>query len=134
MLCPRCRLTLHPVDYEGVEVDMCDGCWGFWLDSGELEELIEKRDLTFTPEERAVILDVRGASKTGPTAPAACPVCRKTMRRVHYDSVVHLVIDRCPDHGVWLDTGEIKKVQALAEGSREYHRLFLQKLGLIPQV
>lgn len=133
MNCPRCKLSLRKVDYEGVEVDMCDTCWGFWLDTGELEDVLEKRNLSFSKDERKAILDLKAASKKGPTAPAPCPKCEKVMKRAHYDSVVHLVIDRCEEHGVWLDTGEIKKVQALAEKSQEVHKLLLKKLGLISQ-
>ena len=55
------------------------------------------------------------------------------MGRVHYDESVHLVIDCCSDHGVWLDTGEIKKVQALAEKSAVIHSLLIKKLGIRPR-
>jgi Zn-finger nucleic acid-binding protein len=133
MNCPRCKLKLRKVDYEGVEADMCDTCWGFWLDTGELEDVLEKRKLAFSKEEQKIILDVRVGSKKGPTAPAPCPKCEKVMKRAHYDSGVNLVIDRCDEHGIWLDTGEIKKVQALAEKSQEVHKLLLKKLGLISQ-
>ena len=133
MNCPRCKLALCKDDYEGVEVDMCETCWGFWLDTGELEDVLEKRNLTFSSDEKKAILDIRSASKKGPTAPAPCPKCEKIMKRVHYDSGVHLVIDRCDDHGIWLDTGEIKKVQAIAEKSQDVHKLLLKKLGLISQ-
>ena len=44
---------------------------------------------------------------------------------------VRLILDRCEKHGVWLDTGEIKKVQALAEKSEKVHKLLLRKLGLL---
>jgi Zn-finger nucleic acid-binding protein len=129
MLCPRCKLSLKKVDYEGVETDMCDGCWGFWLDRGELEDVLERRDLTFSDAEREKILDIREASERGPTAPAPCPKCKQLMERLHYDELVHLVVDRCEDHGIWLDTGEIKKIQALADSSEAAHRLLLRKLG-----
>ena len=131
--CPRCRLPLRSVDYEGVSTDMCDSCWGFWLDTGELEEVIDRHGLVFSEKEKATILDLRGASEAGPTAPAPCPRCSHIMKRIHFDELIHLVIDRCDDHGVWLDTGEIKKVQALAEKSEAVHRLLLKKLGLLRQ-
>jgi Zn-finger nucleic acid-binding protein len=129
MKCPRCKLPLETVDYEGVETDMCPSCWGFWLDSGELESVLRKKDLHFSEEERQTILDLKSASDAGPTAPAPCPKCGHVMKRFHYDEIVHLVIDRCEDHGIWLDTGEIKKVQAIAEKSETVHRLLLKKLG-----
>ena len=128
--CPRCRLPLRRMDYEGVATDMCESCWGFFLEAGELEQILSKKDLHFTEEEKARILDIRTASKFGPSVPAACPKCGHVMERIHYDAEVHLLIDRCVKDGIWLDTGEIKKVQALAEKSKSVHQLLLRKLGL----
>ena len=130
MLCPRCQLELRTQDYEGVETDMCDSCWGFWLDTGELEIILAKENLQFSDEEREQILSMRSASKAGPTDPAPCPKCNQVMKREHYDESIHLIIDRCVQHGIWLDTGEIKKVQALAEKSAGVHLTLLRKLGL----
>ena len=133
MNCPRCKLPLRKMNYEGVDTDMCDSCWGFFLDAGKLEEVLTRHQFSFSREEQKEILDVRSGAKTGPTAPAPCPQCGQTMKRFHFDQSVHLVIDRCEDHGIWLDTGEIKKVQALAEKSQAIHKLLLKKLGLIPE-
>ena len=131
MDCPRCRLALRRVDYEGVEADLCDECWGMWLDTGELEEILAKRSFEFNETEREQILDLMDASSAGPTDPAPCPRCGKTMRRRVYDEAVRIVLDGCPEHGVWLDTGEIKKVQAVAEKSGAVHKLLLRKLGML---
>ncbi len=128
--CPRCKLPLRNVDYEGVEVDVCDACWGFWLDTGELEEILANRTFEFSDEEREQILNLRDASSTGTQEPAPCPKCGTEMARAHYDESVHVVIDQCSSHGVWLDTGEIKKVQALAEKSAGVHRMLVRKLNL----
>jgi Zn-finger nucleic acid-binding protein len=131
MKCPRCNVPLQKVDYEGVETDMCDQCWGFWLDTGELEQVLDRKKFVFSEKERKQILDLMSASDQGPTEPAPCPRCGETMERFHYDESVHLVIDRCDEHGVWLDTGEIKKVQAVAETSGAIHRMLLRKLGAL---
>ena len=133
MNCPRCNFPLRKVDYEGVETDMCDQCWGFWLDSGELEQVLDRKKFVFTERERKQILDVMSASDEGPTEPAPCPRCGTIMERFHYDESIHLVVDRCDEHGLWLDTGEIKKVQALAEKSGGVHRLLLRKLGVLTE-
>jgi len=132
MDCPRCKLPLRKVDYEGVEADMCEACWGFWLDTGELFEVLRRRELGFSDDEKRQVLDVRHASRRGDVRPADCPRCGKVMTQAHYDESVHLVIDRCPAHGVWLDTGEIKEVQALAEKSQDIHRMLIRKLGIAP--
>jgi Zn-finger nucleic acid-binding protein len=126
-------LPLSRVDYEGVETDMCPQCWGFWLDSGELEEVLECKQFVFSQEEREEVLDLMSASDPGPTEPAKCPRCGKMMERFHYDQSIHLVLDRCRPHGLWLDTGEIKKVQAVAEKSGRVHKLLLRKMGVLGQ-
>lgn len=131
MDCPRCKLTLRETEYEGVRADLCDNCWGIWLDSGELEQVVDTRAMQFSDEERRQFAELRGpAGATVREEPAPCPRCGRVMEQIHSDVAVNLVIDRCPDHGVWLDTGEIKAVQVAAERSEEFHRRLLGKLGL----
>ena len=133
MDCPRCQLMLRTTDYEGVEVDLCDNCWGMWLDTGELEEILDVRDMKFSADEKRQFMDLKrgGAealSKQRDTI--KCPSCGDPMDVIEADAGITLVIDRCPDHGIWLDSGEIKAVQAVAEKSDRLHRLLLHKLGL----
>ena len=52
MDCPRCALPLVETEYETVSVDVCEQCWGFWLDPGELEEVLLVGSLVFSEEER----------------------------------------------------------------------------------
>lgn len=40
--CPKCEGKLVEVDFEGVNIDLCDHCGGAWLDAGELETLTKK--------------------------------------------------------------------------------------------
>ena len=41
MKCPVCDTTLRAIERYGVELDICPGCKGVWLDRGELEKIIE---------------------------------------------------------------------------------------------
>ncbi len=41
MECPVCGERLRAVEKYGVEVEICPGCKGVWLDRGELETIIE---------------------------------------------------------------------------------------------
>ena len=44
MHCPKCGVELHTItSQEGMEVDVCPGCGGIWLDACELDQIIEKR-------------------------------------------------------------------------------------------
>lgn len=42
--CPKDGTTLVPRDEHGVTVDACPTCRGVWLDSGELEAILEHED------------------------------------------------------------------------------------------
>ena len=41
MECPVCGDRLRAVEKYGVEVDICPGCKGVWLDRGELDTILE---------------------------------------------------------------------------------------------
>lgn len=40
LLCPNCNVSMQNVKRADVELDMCPGCRGVWLDRGELEKLL----------------------------------------------------------------------------------------------
>ena len=42
MTCPKCSTALRERDQSGVVIDFCPACRGIWLDSGELEKLIQR--------------------------------------------------------------------------------------------
>ena len=52
------------------------------------------------------------------------------MEQVRYSQSDELVLDRCPDDGLWLDAGELKKVQVEAEKSRGVQMMLVRKLKL----
>lgn len=134
MDCPRCHLMLRRTDYEGVEVDMCDNCWGIWLDEGEMEAVIDSREMTFSDAERKQFLNARSSlPPMGPSDPIDCPSCGKPMDVLTSDVGLNITIDRCIYHGIWLDSGEIKAVQAVAEDSKKFYNLLFKKLGLIKE-
>ncbi len=43
MRCPKCGHELKTEDLDGIEVDRCTFCEGFFMDAGELEELFLKK-------------------------------------------------------------------------------------------
>jgi hypothetical protein len=44
MHCPKCGSKLIEIEYRKVKIDECPICQGFWLDWGELEEVITEKD------------------------------------------------------------------------------------------
>ena len=115
MNCPRCGVPLKTQAYEEVEVDFCDACWGYWLDAGELPAVLKARIFEFSEAERARIRQVlRGEGRKEDAPPADCPRCDERMEAVRVAGTP-LYIDRCPTHGTWLDTGELKALQIFNE-------------------
>ena len=43
MHCPKCGQKLFAEKYGEVEVEVCGGCKGLWLDANELETIVESR-------------------------------------------------------------------------------------------
>jgi Zn-finger nucleic acid-binding protein len=39
-----------------------------------------------------------------------CPVCAKMMNRINFGARSGVVIDRCREHGVWLEAGELRQL------------------------
>ncbi len=134
MDCPRCGLALERDTYEGIEVDVCRACWGFWLERGDLEEIILSRKLVFSPDEIRAVVDGRTARDRGPIEPGHCPQCSARMERVYLDPALWLVIDRCKQHGIWLDAGEVKLIQAIAEQSAAAQEELMRKIRGIEEV
>ena len=44
MICPKCGGALQEVNVEGVMVDKCSACEGFFLDKGEMELLTDRKE------------------------------------------------------------------------------------------
>jgi Zn-finger nucleic acid-binding protein len=50
--CPVCGDKLKAIEKYGVEVDVCPGCKGVWLDRGELEKILASDSGGSTPPVR----------------------------------------------------------------------------------
>lgn len=105
MICPVCNEQMVVLELDQVEIDYCTNCGGIWLDSGELELLIdnitERKNLLNTFKEDSSIRE-----KSHP-----CPICGKRMGKVVVGEKNKVLIDKCKkDHGLWFDKGELKSV------------------------
>lgn len=119
--CPHCKVKMYEKEYEAVPVDICNICGGVWLDEDELYQIIQRREEVLTDKEREAVNPAE-MKQTDPCDFAGsinCPVCGTVMSRLVYACVSGIVIDRCPQHGVWLDKGELEKIQIYVEKSED---------------
>ena len=101
--CPICSNEMNKENRGGVEIDVCEE-HGLWLDKGELFQITEAErhkkgswvwsDIFRRPK-RPFVHDGRKLS---------CPHCENELIDTPYQGVT---FDRCVDHGVWLDSGEL---------------------------
>jgi len=106
MNCPACNNTLIILEHEQVEVDYCPECCGVWLDSGELELLLD------APDETRRLLGTLTKNPHPAGTPRKCPICRKKMVEVRIGTAEPpLLIDECTrHHGLWFDKNELEEV------------------------
>ena len=118
--CPRCKTGLVAVDYEGVAVDACARCGGEWLDAGELKQIVDAREREWAAQDLEAMkkATIKGVPLYQVREKLPCPVCGQAMETFNYGGDSGIVLDRCRAcGGVWLDGGELEKVQVLVEAS-----------------
>ena len=107
MKCPKCGDALHEIESsERVALDFCGGCKGLFFDAGEVAVYFElASDLPS--------LD-RSKAEARPTQ-CACPKCGGKFEELRYAAPDPLVVDRCDGcGGIWLDKGEVPRLEALS--------------------
>ena len=107
MICPACKNNMIVVEYKRIELDYCTHCHGVWFDTGELDLLLESAELNEIPMEN--IQDSPEATTT--EARRNCPICRKSMNKVHVGKQPPILIDVCRNgDGLFFDGGEINNL------------------------
>jgi len=111
MDCPTCRNAMITLELADVEIDHCASCGGIWLDSGELDVLLD--DPVQTKRLLGTFRQVTSATEQ----PRKCPICDKKMAKVTVGrSDPPLMIDKClRNDGLWLDGGELQDILTRAE-------------------
>ncbi len=105
--------------YEGVEIDVCGCCSGVWLDFGELTQIVEIRGAAWSEnvvEKVLTSLGGKGVPVKERERELTCRVCNNALPPSNYQTNSGIIVNACPDgHGVWLDAGELEKLQIFME-------------------
>ena len=125
--CPRCKVSLLPVNYEGSEAVQCSFCKGYLLGAGVLERIITREEKTFTAEEihkaRVWRDSQRGTLKERDSYPEIkCPLCQSLMAKGIHSMLTQVVVDHCSNlecGAVWCDGGELETIQMMVEDAHK---------------
>lgn len=105
--------------YEGLEIQTCSHCHGVWLDYNDLNKIVETLDESWSEEEINKVLEKSGHAgvpKDEIKREIPCPECSALMPAVNYQYSSGIIINKCKkNHGVWLDDGELDKIQIYME-------------------
>jgi len=108
MQCPRCREALIVTD-----VQHCARCRGAWIANA----VVEGRIAETQGRKRAHVTWERETRDSLPCA--SCGHAMETML------LFQVPVDRCGDHGVWFDAGELDRVVAASQERSAHGRTML---------
>jgi len=115
--------SLNKSIYEGVTIDTCESCMGIWLDYTELTHIIQTKDESWSNEYIESVtkeLGTLGVPKSENERKLLCPKCNEHMPPLNYQYSSGIIVNRCvSNHGIWLDSGELEKIQIYMEEWRE---------------
>jgi Zn-finger nucleic acid-binding protein len=118
--CPRCGVSLTAYESDDEEYDICPQCGGMWLDRDDFHRATATRYVYKAVEIKS---EYRQTPIRGPIDYIPCVRCGKMMNRKNFGKISGVIIDRCGRHGVWLDAGELEKIQHfIADGGLDKSR------------
>jgi Zn-finger nucleic acid-binding protein len=99
---------MKEVSVHDVKVDFCTECEGSWFDFGELSHMFSLTTVQLKGSDIAATRDSGGPEReVDLEEPVLCPRCGETTDRGPHFSDCPVIVDRCEEHGVWLDDGEL---------------------------
>jgi Zn-finger nucleic acid-binding protein len=118
--CVRCGTPMQSRRVADVLVQECAACHGLWTEGDRFDRLVD-RAVEAWAKAKPDSLEVRGPRRTGgnPVTERVeyrkCPQCRRSMDRRNYRRTSGVIIDRCHDHGTWLDADELERIAGFVQ-------------------
>jgi Zn-finger nucleic acid-binding protein len=123
--CPDCATEMAARSVAGLAVRECPDCHGLWVPEDRFDALV-----TRAVELRRTALGGEGPAPDprvtagNPVATAVryrkCPVCGELMMRRNWRKRSGVIVDRCREHGTWLDADELEQIAGfIASGGME---------------
>lgn len=112
-ICPRCAIRLESIDLKidgRFLIERCEQCLGLFFDPGELEAVLQATVSNVFTVNRSRLESINATMRSNDYGVTyiKCPVCSKIMNRVNFGAKSGVIVDRCKEHGVWLDGGELR--------------------------
>jgi Zn-finger nucleic acid-binding protein len=125
--CPVCAKPMESITLKEIPdftIERCPECMGLFFDPEELNVLLDSSVNQVYSINLQKIWEMNQMGVKVPERSVAyvkCPVCSGLMNRVNFGVRSGVVIDKCV-HGIWLDSGELRKLLEWRKaGGQLYH-------------
>lgn len=113
--CPDCRGALETLrlgDPTPLDLGRCPQCLGLFLPLGGLEQLLDQAIGSVWGVDHGLLHTLAETPRADPPPLRyrPCPRCGTLMNRSLHGKRSGVVVDRCRDHGLWLDAGELRQL------------------------
>ena len=120
--CPCCERWMAASEVAGLLVHECPKCHGLWAPDDVFGSLVDRA--TTVARERAARGE-EAAPRVEGGNPAAqgveyrrCPACDALMGRRNFRKRSGVIVDRCHEHGTWLDAHELERIAGFVLSGR----------------
>ena len=120
--CPCCETWMASREVGGIEIQECGKCHGLWAPEDRFEQLVER---TVTAVRERGVDEAVQAPRVDGGNPAQqsveyrrCPECEVLMGRQNFRKRSGVIVDRCHQHGTWLDAHELERIAGFVLSGR----------------
>jgi Zn-finger nucleic acid-binding protein/ribosomal protein L40E len=111
--CPCCGCLMAVRPLVGIAINECAECNGIWVPGNKIELLVnravEARQRVLETEPDEVAPRKKGANPSHQRVQyRKCPECESFMGRRNFRKASGIILDRCAEHGTWLDADELE--------------------------
>jgi Zn-finger nucleic acid-binding protein len=113
--CPACGALMPPRAVGGLSLNECPSCHGLWTPGESFDALVRRAVDTrraASPEQLLALRPrVTGANPAAQRVQyRRCPECQGQMQRRNFQKSSGVIVDRCHEHGTWLDADELEQI------------------------
>jgi Zn-finger nucleic acid-binding protein len=121
--CPCCERWMSARTVGDLEIQECPECHGIWAPEDRFDALVDRAMKAarerVSPENESIAPRVDGGNPAESKVEyRRCPVCDALMIRRNFQRRSGVIIDRCHQHGTWLDAHELERIAGFVLSGR----------------
>lgn len=120
--CPCCECWMTTRCVGGLEIQECPKCFGLWAPENRFDALVDRATAAamengLEGETSAPRVD-GGNPLDNALEYRQCPACDALMNRRNFQKRSGVIVDRCHEHGTWLDAHELERIAGFVLSGR----------------